>query len=332
MIRTVCSLAIVFVMTKVLAVVNTSLMDAYLNGAEAKIIYKVVDDEGRPVEDATAHIWFRNTHPKLVIDDWVMNTDSNGIFIAEYRTNDRLSCGIDKPGYYHTFDRVTFSDPKEYKVVKAGKWIPYGNTRVMVLKRIKNPVLHSSSDGRTVYQIPSWGEWLGFDLLLRDWISPYGNGRHNDVLLRFNRQEITKYHQIRTMDVAFTNNLYAGAYVMTKDSFSDMDTDYIANTNKRFQACFTFRFEQIRRIGLERSETIRDELSENQYMVFRTRTKVEHNGNLLSCHYGIIHGNWRFYEKGGMSIGRVLFNCTPNDTNLEDQKTLLQAQRMRGGR
>ena len=39
MIRTMCSLAIVFIMTKVLAVVNTSLMDAYLNGAEAKIIW-----------------------------------------------------------------------------------------------------------------------------------------------------------------------------------------------------------------------------------------------------------------------------------------------------
>ena len=40
--------------------------------------------------------------------------DTNGMFVAEYRTNDRLSVGIEKTGYYHTFDRVTFSDPFVY--------------------------------------------------------------------------------------------------------------------------------------------------------------------------------------------------------------------------
>ena len=49
--------------TVVRAAVDMSLSDAYLNGADAKILYRVVNDEGDPVANANVHIWFRTTHP-----------------------------------------------------------------------------------------------------------------------------------------------------------------------------------------------------------------------------------------------------------------------------
>ena len=54
-------LGTVFVALNVQAIVDASLKNACLKGADAKIIYRVVDDEGVPVEGATAHIWFRTT-------------------------------------------------------------------------------------------------------------------------------------------------------------------------------------------------------------------------------------------------------------------------------
>ena len=105
-----CVIALVFSLPLMVEAVDASLKEAYFKGADAKIIYRVVDDEGIPVEGAAAHIWFRTTHPKLIIDDWIVHTDVNGVFVAKHKTNDRVSCGIDKEGYYHSSDRITFSD------------------------------------------------------------------------------------------------------------------------------------------------------------------------------------------------------------------------------
>ena len=56
-----------------------------------------------------------------------------------------------------------------------------------------------------------------------------------------------------------------------------------------------------------------DDLS---YLVIRTRTKVDANGNLVSAHYGKIYGLWEFF--GSMRASRIQFNSKPNDPNLED--------------
>ena len=68
-------------------------------------------------------------------------------------------------------------------------------------------------------------------------------------------------------------------------------------------------------------DLVRDELKKGQYLVFRTRTETYPDGTLKSAHYGVIMGNWKFFERYGMSISKILFNPTPNDTNLEDAET-----------
>ena len=71
-------------------------------------------------------------------------------------------------------------------------------------------------------------------------------------------------------------------------------------------------------------------LDVNSYLVFRTRTKVDSDGKLISAHYGKIYGVWEFFDV--MMAANVQFNPTPNDTNLEDLETaersrMLQRQR-----
>lgn len=55
--------------------------------------------------------------------------------------------------------------------------------------------------------------------------------------------------------------------------------------------------------------------------MFRTRTKVDSEGRLVSAMYGKIYGNWNFVGPGGMSIEQFVFNTTANDTNFEDAYT-----------
>ena len=117
-----------------------------------------------------------------------------------------------------------------------------------------------------------------------------------------------------TMDVSFTNNPYAGCYQMKDDGFSERRTIYHADATQNFSSTLNYVHE--RHPG---SQRIDNRLENDSYLVFRTRTKVDANGRLISAHYGIIQGKWAFFDT--MLSGGYLFNPTPNDTNLEDAET-----------
>ena len=309
--------------------IDASLNDAYLKGADAKIIYKVVDDAGIPVDGATAHIWFRTTYPKLVIDDWIVNADSNGMFIAAHRTNDRVSCGIDKEGYYHSSDRIIFSNPKVYEKVIDGKWHPYGTTRIVPLRKKKNlGKLRVPPDNKRMcrWKIPFFDKWIGFDLEVFDWVYPVGAGKYDDVLIQFKSDVKNQYFDFRfDMDVCFTNNPYAGFYEREKNKFSKFEWEYNADTNNVFKDSATFWCEK--RPG---KRGVIKCLPEDSYLVFRTRTKVDENGRLKEAHYGVISGEW-ISGRETMQISDACFNPVPNDTNIEDGFYLRKAVERHGG-
>lgn len=77
------------------------------------------------------------------------------------------------------------------------------------------------------------------------------------------------------MDVAFTNNPYAGAYRMRVDTTSELTTEYTANSNATFQTVCSFVDEQCP--GLPRHW---DFLDEDSYLLFRARTRVDEYGRL----------------------------------------------------
>ena len=315
--KTLMVLSVAFIATVVQASVDESLRQAYLNGADAKVTYTVVDDDGIPVAGATAHIWFRTTYPKKVIKDWMLNTDSNGVFVAEYRTNDRLSVGIDKTGYYHTVDRVTFSDPCAYPSAKGGKWHPYGAVRTVTLKKIKDPgKLLVFPNSRRRCHIPEFNVWLGFDLERGEWMTPHGKGNNTDVLLRFSSTKNGVHDYRYVMDVSFTNNPYAGACQLKKDGSSDFKTVYTADSNAHYKATFSYVSEQTP--GNKRRW---DFLDDDSYLVFRTRTRVDEHGNLIGAHYGKILGQWLSGPEF-MVLSDGCFNPVENDVNLEDSTCL----------
>ena len=57
------------------------------------------------------------------------------------------------------------------------------------------------------------------------------------------------------------------------------------------------------------------------YLVLRTRTKLDENGNVIYCHYSKIINPIRF-TNGWLSIAGFT-NPTPNDTNLEEGTQIL---------
>lgn len=299
-------------------------METYMRGAKAKIVYRVVDDEGESVPKAVAHVWFRSDHPKLDIKEWVVETDANGEFVAECHTNERVSIGVDKEGYYHSFDRVTFRSKTSGYEVKDGKWQPYGETRTVVLKRMRNPHEMLGSDSSPQRKITMYDKWLGFDLEKGDFLPPMGVGTEADMLVRFRLNGRMPRDWSIMMDVSFTNTPYAGARRLKKDGWSDMKSSYCADTNAVYQTNFTFKYCHEKGV-----HPYSDKLDQDEYMIFRTRTKVDRDGKLVSARYGKLYGPWHFEDAGGSQIYKVFMNAKDNDINLEDMWTIETARKYR---
>ena len=123
------------------------------------------------------------------------------------------------------------------------------------------------------------------------------------------------------MEVSFTNNPHAGAYRLKEDKTSLLTTVYDADSNATYQAGFSF-------VKEENSKGLRhfDYLDRDSYLVFRTRTRVDKDGNLLGAHYGKILGRWLSGTEY-MILSDGCFNPVENDVNIEDGSSLRDAIR-----
>ena len=119
------------------AEVSPELLNGYRNGAESKVVYRVVDDEGNAVSNATAEIWYRSYGRPQDNAHWKTQTNRDGEFVAQHRTNERLSVAVRKDGYYSCRDVVSYFDIKKNSVVD-GRWQPFGEKRTEAKWNIKS--------------------------------------------------------------------------------------------------------------------------------------------------------------------------------------------------
>ena len=282
---------------------------------EMNISYRILDDEGNPVQGVKCSGWIRQFDAKGGGRSYALESDANGIVNIVGKCSVSFTAFFTKDGFYMSRLEPCLDADGTGSAIVDGRWQPYGETRTVILKRIKNPVRLRDPDERCCHKYPESGEWAGFDLEVGDWVPPLGNGKCTDMMVRYTYEQQPNGY-LKTLDVSFTNSPYAGAYLMEKDLYSEMDSAYAALANGEYVSCLRYEF--------ERSSTgnhMISELSHGQYLIFRVRTKVDANGKLDSAHYGRIMGEWRFVDKGGMMFGPLFFNPTPNDTNLEDAET-----------
>jgi len=291
--------------------IKPEVQEAQRKGAKAKIIYRVVDDEGAPITNITVHGQWQNDYPRKTWKETFV-TGTNGEFVAKEKVGGRFGFYVKRDGCYLSSTGVDFHWREGVSpLVKDGKWQPYGEMRTLIVKRKKNPVAMASLH-YTPIAVPATNVWLGIDMESFQWTQPYGNGKHEDMLLRFNYEKRDRYAvQWATMDISFTNNPCAGYYVLPQDNYSEMKSPYHANTNTVFSQAHTFRHEFFNKYV--------DAIGAGDCMIFRTRTRVDENGNLISAHYGKIYGLWEFSDM--IRVRDMFFNTTPNDTNLEDVET-----------
>ena len=290
-------------------------------GAKIRTTYVIVDDCGNPVPDVKVHIWLGLENHKDGGKVYYDYTDSSGRYVLDGKTTGLIRYWFVKDGYYKSEGELHLEGAEDKQnAVREGKWQPYGQTQRVVLKRIINPTAGPFHYGDL--PVPAFGQWMGFDLEKFDLCPPYGKGIRKDVLLRyvFNKDPLVRGKIYASMEMTFTNNPYGGAYVLKKDKWSDFQSCYAADTNDLF-SINAFKCE----ISRTREEIFkRENFPEDSYIVFRTRTTVDRDGNLISAHYGKIYGGWSYPR--WLRFGGTLFNSIPNDPNLEDEESGIRAR------
>lgn len=304
---------------------------------KARITFKVTNQDGVPIVNEPTRVGF---YPK---DTVYGKTDKNGYFTAEGRTLSdylfaigRLKVDEDSPKYYATYFRKDIADWKNYPT--DGKWKPWDETIEVVVKEKLNPIPMYASGDNFKTKIPIINEWVGYDFEYNDWVKPHGNGLVADIEICLSEKKPTEVDEIEELKIRFPYPL-AGAYVMKKDLNCDFKSVYHADQNATYQQEITWynAYKMVDCINphawtkeeryFKVSRMVNSNLlSKDDYLIFRTRTKVDENGNLIEARYGKVYGpiEFSFNPQGDIPFFRQYVNImyyylnpTVNDTNLE---------------
>lgn len=294
---------------------------AMRSGAEAKIVFKVVDDEGKPVEGVKYHIalWYKSAGQSQMFDGV---TDKNStVVVAGKCTEDIPSWWFEKDGYYKASGRIRLAVHDRARL-KDGKWLPYGQEKRVVLKKIRKPIpMYVKPQYRDVV-LPSFDEWYGYDMIARDWVSPHGVGIVPDFEVKGHWNGLNDFLKCEyDLEMRFPDEA-SGLSEIEYEGDSMLGSPYQANAQARYERNAIFRVQwdadhRKRRVAL----------SENRMLVLRTRVQKGKDGEIIRSHYSKI----RKFDvdlcprevKGGsreISLRMIFdyfFNPTPNDTNLE---------------
>lgn len=317
--------------------------------ASERLYVKVTDDNGAPVSNATVRVSFSTSNvlfgggnsSRAKVDYADACTDENGNAIVKFNCKTAaFSWYVEAKGYYRSnsqreqfkFDEIIMP-PGVVKVMLS----EHEKHREVKLYRIKNPqsmVVHKK-DKRV--KSPVKNGRYGFDLEAFDWLPPHGTGKVADFYYVRDRPDETnltvkaklghsRFFLFKNGDaryprlgdvvgrIEFENK--CGAYIEKKTGNESFSSLYEADLKKEFKSSFPITI-----VGNGGYETWLQESSvigDDNYMVIKSRVKCDEDGNIVSCNYSKIHG--RFALTYAAIAEEIIFNPTPNDTNLEAKR------------
>ena len=192
--------------------------------------------------------------------------------------------------------------------------MPYGKERLVVLKRIANPIpMYAKSE--KLFFLPELNKKFGFDAVTMDWVQPLGTGKHTDIYFEYKGDGLSGTNYRDGQIILTWADKQCGFYARDVDE-SDFKSPYHAETNMIFAASVSSSNSIDRRFG----RTIND--MEGKCLVFRIRPRFSPAGTLAGAQYGKIYGPIRFSyvtpDKGAACFRITIYtNPTENDTNLE---------------
>jgi hypothetical protein len=249
----------------------------------AKIVVKVMDEAGSPVDKAHLNIRFSSD------SDTVKGfTDDNGIFEVKTMSNDGVILGdITKDGYYESGLAHSFY------FTRFGMWQPWGKELTVVMRPIVNPVPMYVRN--TFFDFPALGKEIGFDLEKADWVIPYGLGTQADFIFKVERRYDNRDNFDAKMTLTFTN-FFDGIQVVKDDGGGDFNAGSWYRL-PRLAPESGYQPKLQKRVS-ERTYGYHSDKSDDNNYIFRVRSEVGKDGKLKCAMYGKIRADIQYAPLG----------------------------------
>lgn len=273
-------------------------------GGIATVELTVKDDQGSPVEGAEAKVWFWLPTNEDSSDAGKTDIQGRVTLSGEARLDGNVS--VSKDGYYDTDMHIKLTAPEEpFGFFGRRRWKSV--MREVILPKIRNPIPMYAYIGMSL-PFPKGQNKVGLDLRKFDWMPPFGEGEHLDVLVSITTQE--EWNGKLMWRVAETLTFYFpnpgdGMQLHEKVS-SQFPTTHHVNSKQPFLQSMTFSQVNARYM-----------VDGRHYLTFRVRTEYNADGTIKRAHYGKIHGVVEMGNNLYLYVQAVYFNPRPNDTNLE---------------
>lgn len=271
------------------------------------------EEDNHPISGVSVKMWFKD---RLEHKDVILRgeTDSNGVFAGQGRigADGMLGLYITKSGYYLGGAPV----PIFREVDSLNHWQPWGATYEAVLRKIENPIAMYAR--KVSAEIPMAGQPCGFDLMIADWVAPYGRGKTADFVVTLTNRRLDSWFDYDvSATVSFSNRLDGLQETSLPKAFALSAFKWPRQAPESgYQQSFFARSSWFPQgSGKLPIRTFKD----GQAYFFRVRT-AESNGQIVSALYGKIDGGI-ILEPREAKLCKIWFlyylNPTPLDRNME---------------
>lgn len=291
----------------------------------------VLNDRGAPIEDTEVSVHFRpyKGEPEIV----TRLTDENGYVQVTGNAPLPPHVFVRKEGFYESrLEKVGVITPQNAKSPLASKSLE------MVLREVLSPRPLAAKD--TELEIPVKDEWIGYDLELGEWVEPYGEGEHTDLLFRYSNEFLgytvsdKKLEEIRAiMRKWSTKNGKEWTTEMERNSHGEwsgklelkfpgeqegilpvpMGSGYVPESLLHLPHNAEEAGYEPRMIWEQTMPSQRIDQRKGYFLRLRVR---ERNGQILEANYAKINEEVRFDPRGKVTF-TYYFNPDVNDRNLE---------------
>ena len=237
-------------------------------------------------------------------------TDTGGIFSVSGKTAGRVVIVVKKDAYYPNYCEYRLTD------VADGKWQPWDATVTQVLRMVKNPIAMFAKHVETT--MPASEQPVGYDLIVGDWIAPYGKGIHGDLLFKVTRRRLNSFMDFdASLSMTFANPM-DGCRRREGNSFGGSRFVWLYNAPEE-------GYEGVPEMGVGYSQgNGYYRTNENAACYVRVRTVTNEQGSVVSSYYGKIPGPIAFDIRDTPTCWlqfTYYLNPTPNDRNMEFDPT-----------
>ena len=289
----------------------------------------VKDDDGQPISNATVKVWTDKSRyggwaKSSQYDYYTGITDMNGCVKISF------AC------YVAYFEGCAYSD-RHYredcgyiavKHIGHADWsatlTEHSKEIHFTLRRKRNPASLCYTPPSFSAKLPKASGEFGFDLLMNDWVAPYGDGKVTDFYVQ--RETSPTNDQVSVNSRIVFKEDGNGAYIRKKvTTTSNFKTDYEADTNGIYKTCLPLRRYPAPENPIYTFSSI---AKEDEYIVMRTRVEKNSRGEITKAYYSAMLGP--VYIDNGFDWLIYYINPTPNDPNLEiDWKRSINLERVK---